>query len=236
MYVTSRLLFQLYWHSSWEVMSTKVQENGKLIGDIAIPTAAAMSAAPISIQHTTRTIDMATSKKTPSFLNVIAGSSTTAPFLRGDVRQEQRLPGWIEREIEELRRDEGVIYHPYKDTIGVWTAGVGHTYGITQRTMVTPELVNLWFGEDIEDALRGVHKTVRNFNRLSGPRKGVMLNMTFNLGAYGLSQFFGTLRAIYNEDWDTAALHMMHSKWARQVRQRANRLAFRMRTNEYAKR
>lgn len=143
---------------------------------------------------------------------------------------------WIDREIEEIKLDEGTILHPYKDTVGVWTAGVGHTKGVTKSTVVTPELVDQWLGEDIEEALRAVHVVFPHIVHLTGPRKGVLLNMEFNLGPKGLGSFKNTLRMIYEGDYDTAALNMLHSRWARQVGSRASRLAYRMRTNEYARR
>ena len=60
-----------------------------------------------------------------------------------------------------------------------------------------------------------------------GPR--VLANMAFNLGIHGLLKFVRTLNAIERGNYDEAASHMLASKWAGQVGQRAQRLAAMMR-------
>jgi len=51
---------------------------------------------------------------------------------------------------------EGKKLAPYRDTRGVWTAGIGHTKGVGPETPVTPELVTRWFADDQAPLLRAV--------------------------------------------------------------------------------
>ncbi len=56
------------------------------------------------------------------------------------------------------------------------------------------------------------------------------MSMAYNLGLVGLNGFHGTLAAIRAKNWSAAGLHMLDSKWARQVGSRATRLAAQMQT------
>lgn len=40
----------------------------------------------------------------------------------------------------------------YQDQGGVWTAGYGHTRGVTESTVCTPELATEWLREDLHNA------------------------------------------------------------------------------------
>ena len=51
-----------------------------------------------------------------------------------------------------------------------------------------------------------------------------MVNMGFNLGYPRLSKFKKFLDAMQKNDFETAAVEMMDSKWATQVGKRAERL------------
>jgi lysozyme len=57
--------------------------------------------------------------------------------------------------------------------------------------------------------------------------------MGFNLGVAGLLKFAKTLAAIKTGSYHEAAIHMLDSKWARQVGVRAQRLATQMETNRW---
>jgi lysozyme len=54
--------------------------------------------------------------------------------------------------------------------------------------------------------------------------------MTFNLGWSALSRFHHFLEALHKGDYEEAANEMLASLWARQVGERAKRLATQMRT------
>lgn len=139
---------------------------------------------------------------------------------------------WDQREIEEIKLDEGLVLHAYKDTVGVLTAGYGHAY-VDPEVVVTEELAEEWLHDDFEEAVKVARKICDCFDGLDGPRKGVIVNMAFNLGNR-LSTFHNFLRLVDDAHYKEAAEHMLVSLWAKQVKSRAKRLAYRMATSEYS--
>ena len=57
--------------------------------------------------------------------------------------------------------------------------------------------------------------------------------MAFNLGVGGLLAFTKMFAALQERDWDRAAAEMLDSRWARQVGDRAVRLAQQMTSNAW---
>ena len=143
---------------------------------------------------------------------------------------------WKEREAEEILLDEGLKLRAYRDTVGVPTIGVGHTKGVKDGDIITKKQAIAFLREEMEDAIEDAKSLCLDWENMSGPRKGVMVNMAFNLGRDRLSGFKNTLRFINERNYARAATNMLLSKWARQVKGRADRLAYRMMHNEYAAR
>jgi len=143
---------------------------------------------------------------------------------------------WKEREAEEILLDEGLKLRAYRDTVGVPTIGVGHTKGVKDGDIITKKQAIAFLREDMEDAIEDAKSLCLDWENMSGPRKGVMVNMAFNLGRDRLSGFKNTLRFINERNYARAATNMLLSKWARQVKGRADRLAYRMMHDEYAAR
>lgn len=130
--------------------------------------------------------------------------------------------------IAELRRDEGVRYEPYRCTAGKLTVGVGHNLDANPMELTYPlndAMVNYILAEDLGDVFVALDEHLPWWNDLSCARKRVLANMVFNLGIRGLLGFKNTLQAIRREHYQEAADGMLASKWAKQVGQRANRLA-----------
>lgn len=143
------------------------------------------------------------------------------------------MAAWEEREKEEIELDEGRRKKAYKDSLGYWTIGVGHRIEGPEPDW-TDEKIDEVFEEDFQKAITQAKEAVPFFDALEGPRKGVLVNMAFNMGGQTLASFHGTLAALDSGDWTAAALHIMNSKYARQVGNRAKRLAYRIRTGEYS--
>jgi lysozyme len=140
---------------------------------------------------------------------------TTAPFVSKDTYDRAALEA-------ELQRDEGVVYTMYKDTRGFWTIGVGHNLSITQSQFTVDAL----FTDDCNGAEASLDAHWPWWRNLDQIRQRVMLNMMFNLGSSGLSEFPKFLAAMQSGDWATAAAEMQDSLWWSQVGQRAVRLQY----------
>ena len=126
--------------------------------------------------------------------------------------------------VEQLKRDEGRRVKPYQDSRGIWTVGYGHnlTTGALSEAAITQILT-----DDILEAETSC-LIFPFWYGLSDARKGVLLNMTFNLGFAGLLGFRKFLDAVRAGQWEQAATEMLDSDWARQVGARADRLARQM--------
>ena len=57
--------------------------------------------------------------------------------------------------------------------------------------------------------------------------------MAFNLGVAGLLKFKKMIAALEKRDYDTAAIEMLDSQWAKQVGQRSQELSRQMRTGKW---
>lgn len=128
--------------------------------------------------------------------------------------------------IKNLIADEGLKLKPYTDTVGKLTIGVGRNLndeGITEQEALY--LLN----NDIQRIEKEL-APLPNFSQLSGPRQRVILEMAFNMGFGGVMEFKQMWQAIQVQDWDGAANAMLDSLWAKEVGQRAARLAASMRT------
>jgi lysozyme len=126
-----------------------------------------------------------------------------------------------------LVRDEGIRLKPYHDSLGVLTIGVGRN--LEDVGISTREAYYL-----LDNDLAAAEKDCRNafpwFAELDAVRQDVLINMAFNLGIVGLKGFTRTLAAVKRGDYAAAAKQMLASKWAKQVKRRASRLATEMET------
>ena len=130
--------------------------------------------------------------------------------------------------IAELKRDEGVRYVPYHDTEDVLTVGVGHNLAVKPLWLIYPlddAEVDRILLLDIADTIEDLDDRLPWWRELSEARQRVMVNMAFNLGIDGLLGFKNTLAAVKDGRYSDAAKGMLSSKWARQVGDRAKRLA-----------
>lgn len=131
---------------------------------------------------------------------------------------------------DQLIRDEGLRLHPYKDSVGKLTIGVGRNLddvGISKAEAA------LLLDNDIADATQRLETAFPWTAALDDARKGVLLNMTFNMGIQGLAGFKNFLAAVQAGDYSSARDHMLDSRWAEQVGPRAQRLAIQMETGQW---
>ena len=131
--------------------------------------------------------------------------------------------------IAELRRDEGVEYTPYLDTVDIRTVGVGHNLQAKPIPMgwtypLTDAQVNQLLADDLKTVFDGLDAKLSWWRSLDYPRQRVLANMAFNLGISGLMGFVNTMAAVKQGRYNAAGSGMASSKWAKQVGARADRL------------
>jgi len=153
--------------------------------------------------------------------------------------------------IEELIKHEGLKLQVYQDTLGIDTIGIGrnledrgitkqeldeldipsidhvYEYGITEADAVYLATNDV---QIVEEELVRAHPCV---DRLDSVRQLIVMDMAFNLGVPRLCKFKKMWAAIHEEQYDVAAKEMLDSRWARQVKGRATKLANAMHNGEF---
>lgn len=132
--------------------------------------------------------------------------------------------------VEQLKRDEGVKLQPYKDTVGKITIGIGRNLSDVGISVAEAEYLLMDDLQRTQDKLYEALPWVRDMDPV---RRSVLLNMAFNMGVDGLLAFKNTLYLIQNNSLEAAGAEMLRSLWARQVGDRAKRLAKQLVTGEW---
>lgn len=128
---------------------------------------------------------------------------------------------------DELSRDEGRKNKPYRDTVGKLTIGVGRNL---DDVGLFDDEIDLLLTNNIQRSLVALSQNMPWFDQVDPVRQRVLVNMVFNMGLLRLMGFHQTLSAVARRDYATAADQMLDSQWAKQVGERAVRLAAMMRT------
>lgn len=136
--------------------------------------------------------------------------------------------------IKQLRQDEGSRAQAYQDHLGYWTIGVGRLIDARKQGSGLREVeIEFMLQNDIEDRSRWLAEELPWTATLDDARRGVLLNMSFQLGKTGLLNFKNTLALIRDGRYGDAANAMLQSLWAKQTPNRALRMANQMRTGEW---
>ena len=135
----------------------------------------------------------------------------------------------IDRMVITLKRQEGLVLVPYRDSEENWTIGYGHK--LVNGIEISRAVASILLIEDVE---RAVHefKSTRLDQFLNEMRQEVCVNMVFNLGLKGFLGFVKMIACIEGQDFYGAAVEMLQSKWHEQVGNRAKELAEVMRTGK----
>lgn len=139
---------------------------------------------------------------------------------------------------QELKRqltgDEGKRKHVYKDHLGYDTIGVGRLVDSRKPgSGLRDSEIEFLLNNDIDDRIEQLTRRLPWFQNLDDARKGVLLNMSFQMGVDGLLGFKNTLTMIEAGRYKLAAQGMLSSLWARQTPERAARMAKQMETGEW---
>ena len=127
-----------------------------------------------------------------------------------------------------IRKHEGLSLKVYYDTEGIPTVGYGHALQIGSRIPIS--VAERLFWQDYKTALEDYDKLNLDLSEI---RKGVLVNMLFNMGLPRLLGFKKMLAALREKDYRKATSEMINSKWYRQTKSRAIELKEIMRTGEY---
>lgn len=122
----------------------------------------------------------------------------------------------------QLRRDEGLKLHPYRDQVGKVTIGIGRNL---DDVGISEQEADFLLANDVKSATVALEANFPWTMGLDDARKGALINMAFNMGIKGLSEFRDFLAKMQAGNYSAAAGAMLDSLWARQVGPRATRLS-----------
>lgn len=127
--------------------------------------------------------------------------------------------------VKLLIKHEGLKLKIYQDSVGKWTIGCGRNLS---DIGITEDEADLMLMNDIDRSIYDLNFHLPWWQTLDPVRQMVMVDMTFNLGIFGLLTFKNMLAATKVGDYTEAARHLLQSKYAEQVGERAIELALMM--------
>ena len=140
------------------------------------------------------------------------------------------------RLAKDLIAAEGCKLTAYKDSLGLWTIGVGHLLDQSiswEGHTITQEQADAYLAEDVAKWQTFAQGLPEWGDLNTQCRENAVIELCFNMGK-GWLLFVNTRRAIERGDWQVAHDGLLKSLWASQVHQaRANRLADYLLTGEY---
>ena len=135
----------------------------------------------------------------------------------------------MKRLVEQLRFHEGVEHKVYKDHLGIETIGVGRN--LVDRGLSDDE-INVLLANDINICENELNTKMPWWKDLDEIRRRCLIDLVFNLGMPRFSQFVKTIEHIKNGAWEQASEELLDSNYAKQVPNRAKRIATMLRTGE----
>ncbi|MDA8747903.1 glycoside hydrolase family protein [Litoreibacter sp.] len=132
--------------------------------------------------------------------------------------------------IETLRRHEGVKNTLYKCTSDKWTIGVGRNL---EDVGLSEEEIDMLLLNDIKRTKELMDDYIPWHNDLDEVRQEALINFVFNVGIGTTMKFKNAMAALEAHDYDTAAIEMLDSNWAKQVGSRAEEVTQMIKTGEY---
>ena len=127
-----------------------------------------------------------------------------------------------------VKRHEGVRNKPYKDSLGLWTVGVGHLIGDGKslpkewdRTFSDKEVNDLFEG-DFAHHVKIAEQTP-GYSKSNDGGKAAFIDLAFNMGKWW-PKWPSTKKKLEEGDFQQAAAGLKDSKWYQQVGNRAKEI------------
>lgn len=125
-------------------------------------------------------------------------------------------------------RHEGKVNQPYKDSLGLWTVGVGHLIGDGKslppewnRKFSDKEVMDL-FEQDFAHHVKIAEKTP-GYSKANDGGKAAFIDLSFNMGQWW-PKWPNTSKKLNEADFEGAAEGLKDSKWYTQVKGRAKEI------------
>ena len=130
----------------------------------------------------------------------------------------------MDRLLQSVKKHEGYRNKVYLDTLGKRTVGVGHLcvedFWEDDKEYEEKFLLTI-LEHDLKNAIEGSERRLKDCPVLDDLAKEIIIEMVFQLGETGVSKFKNMIKALKIPDYQTAAIEMLDSKWAKQTPERA---------------
>ena len=130
----------------------------------------------------------------------------------------------MSRLLQSVKKHEGYRNKVYLDTLGKRTVGVGHLcvedFWEDNKEYEEKFLMTI-LKHDLQTAIKGAERLLKDCPVLDDLAKEIIIEMVFQLGETGVSKFKNMIKALKIPDYQTAAIEMLDSKWAKQTPERA---------------
>jgi len=138
----------------------------------------------------------------------------------------------MDRLLQSVKKHEGYRNKVYKDTLGKRTVGVGHLcvedFWEDNKEYSEEMLMNT-LKDDLKNAIQGSERLLKDCLVLDSLAREIIIEMVFQLGETGVSKFKNMIKALKEgPDYQTAAIEMMDSRWAKQTPERAKAMSSEM--------
>ena len=130
----------------------------------------------------------------------------------------------MSRLLQSVKKHEGYRNKVYLDTLGKRTVGVGHLcvedFWEDDKEYEEKFLMTI-LKHDLQTAIKGADRVLVECPVLDDLAEEIIIEMVFQLGETGVSKFKNMIKALKIPDYQTAAIEMLDSKWAKQTPERA---------------
>ena len=147
---------------------------------------------------------------------------------------------------ERLEFHEGRRAEAYYCSGGYLTQGIGHnleTNPLTkdQKSKIkdlkhwTDAEIDMVLADDVYQCKVLMTQLIEGFDKFDDERQYALVDMCFQLGARGVAGFKKMLKAMRNNDWETAGKECLNSNYGRQTPTRAKRISHLIATGKWKK-
>ena len=127
--------------------------------------------------------------------------------------------------LERIKHHEGYRSKVYKCTEGYDTIG----YGFAIKDLeLDEEIAELILIRKLDKLMNRINKTFHWWRTAEEEAKNVVVEMCYQLGVTGFSNFKKTIAYLQNKQFKEASVEMLDSRWAEQTPNRAKELSNRV--------
>ena len=131
--------------------------------------------------------------------------------------------------IDSIKQHEGYVKRVYKDSLGIDTIG----YGFAIKDLeLDQDICDMILDRKLKDLERMVNSKFNWYRYMPPEIKNVVIEMCYQLGVTGFSNFRKTITFLQNKQFHDASVEMLDSRWAEQTPVRAKELSNRVKEAE----